>query len=373
MDFSGNRLDAMKTRGELQDAFETVSLDEIREYLESHTDEIGPSDGSRSWLSFAAFAGRLDAAKLLIELGANLNHGLEERFNIPIHAAIREGHMEIARLLLENGANPNCNAVVLAAMDGQLAFVQLLDEYGADLHYEYPHVRTGKPVNALSFASDPEVAEYLISRGVKSLSSSKKSAISFADIDAKLTERLEATYGAFDVLSTPATDIQFLVARDTSECQTLSTFGISRREMHVPSGHEAYKRAELIIQLPSNWRLDQESQLTAHWGWPIEWLTWIAEMPHDQHTWLGGPVTIACKEVPPEPFIPGKEFTCMLLVAEPEPVLLPNRQRINLYYCIPIFTSERQYEIDHGANALLIALGESGVGFKFDPDRSCVV
>ena len=57
-------------------------------------------------LHCAAFWGRYEIAKLLIDHGADVN-ALTDRRSTPLHDAARMSNAKLARLLLEKGAKPN--------------------------------------------------------------------------------------------------------------------------------------------------------------------------------------------------------------------------------------------------------------------------
>ena len=85
-------------------------------------------------LLVAALYGRLEAAKLLITAGANVNflathedwpHG---QGNTALIFAAREGHLEVARLLLQEGADPMVRSPTSDGK-GQYA-VEIADRYG---------------------------------------------------------------------------------------------------------------------------------------------------------------------------------------------------------------------------------------------------
>src|SRR5579862_6802549 len=59
-------------------------------------------------LHLAAFFGKIDAARLLLNKGAEVNaRSANPMRNMPLHAAAAGRHAAIAQLLLERGASPN--------------------------------------------------------------------------------------------------------------------------------------------------------------------------------------------------------------------------------------------------------------------------
>jgi ankyrin repeat protein len=105
--------------------------------LVSTVDERSP-DGF-SALHLAAFFGRPEVARLLLDRGADPNlwatGGLHVR---PLHSAVAGGHEEVARLLVEAGADVGAaqdggyTPLMGAAQNGSAGTVALLLERGAD-------------------------------------------------------------------------------------------------------------------------------------------------------------------------------------------------------------------------------------------------
>lgn len=90
-------------------------------------------------LGLAAFFGHLEAARLLIERGANVNKASENNMKVmPLHSAVAGQHLEMARLLLEHGGQVNAaqqdgfTPLHGAAQNGQMEMVELLLAHDAD-------------------------------------------------------------------------------------------------------------------------------------------------------------------------------------------------------------------------------------------------
>lgn len=123
------------------------------------------------WLTIAVGKKNAPMVKMLLEAGCDPNsswRGISQ----PLRKAIYRDCPEIARLLLEHGADPNDNRYALFAImyrrPHALELIQLLEEFGADLHREFPLGETPYKANALSMAKSWEchdVVAYLESRG----------------------------------------------------------------------------------------------------------------------------------------------------------------------------------------------------------------
>ena len=98
------------------DVFEAAAVgrtERLRELLDDDPSlaNAWAEDGFQP-LGLASFFGRVDAARLLIERGAEVNSASRNDFKVmPLHSAVAdkdpETSYELAKLLLEHGADPN--------------------------------------------------------------------------------------------------------------------------------------------------------------------------------------------------------------------------------------------------------------------------
>ena len=130
----------MDFRAELSDAAQTGSVARLHELLDQNREFANlPDDAGCTPLHYAAYFGHLDAARYLIEIGAEIaSVSMDPLRNQPLHAASTSGYAEIVRLLLDGGADPKAEqsgqwtALHAAAERGHRAVVELLLERGAD-------------------------------------------------------------------------------------------------------------------------------------------------------------------------------------------------------------------------------------------------
>jgi Ankyrin repeats (3 copies)/Domain of unknown function (DUF4375) len=144
------------------------TFDEFRRMLAEHPgllDEHGPH-----MLAHAAENDRFDVMAFLVEAGVDVNAGFS--VYTPLTVAARDGTVEAARWLLDHGADVNGRAEPTAStpleeavVEGRLEMVEYLLERGAD-----PGILHGNPQrNALAsarFWGQDEIAEFLEGRGL---------------------------------------------------------------------------------------------------------------------------------------------------------------------------------------------------------------
>ena len=114
-------------------------------------------------------------------------------------------------------------------------------------------------------------------------------------------------------------DIHQIAPTDERPYWTLVTSGMSDRPMTVPEGADVPRFAELILSLPTDWPMKQETWKDERWYWPIPWLKVLARLPHEYKTWLGWGHTVPNGD-PAEPFADGTEFIGVVLLS---PILVP--------------------------------------------------
>jgi hypothetical protein len=142
--------------------------------------------------------------------------------------------------------------------------------------------------------------------------------------------------------------------------------------MNVPPEGEDFKFAELAVFL----RIEGDEWKQRKHTWPVDWLRKLARYPKENNTWFGGRVSIIANGEPPEPLGPGTQMTCWLLLGEKEPLVranLPDGRSVVFYTMFPIHTDERDFEREHGTEALLKKFAKRKVSEYIDPDRESVI
>jgi cytochrome c len=131
---------------------------------------VNESDGTATPLFYAISRRHFEAAKLLIERGADVNKP-SALGALPLAPAAGQGKIEFIKLLLDHGANPNSvigseTVLHIAVKRGCLDCVEALVEAGADVNAQTTDSQNRTPVHIAKLLGFPEVAEYLIAHGV---------------------------------------------------------------------------------------------------------------------------------------------------------------------------------------------------------------
>ncbi len=376
---------------DLNDAINAKDIPRIRSLYRDHpwltTDYKW--DGSNTWLKRPIRDGSIEIVKLLVEMGLSVNTidwpGTGDT-SLLSHA-ISTGHVEIAEYLLDQGADPNLSRPLISAINLQdseisFRFVRLLVERGIDVNQLFPlYGDWDNAFTALDWAkSNPEISAYLSEHGARtaaelrgetpSAQSSKTPAQEVIDYFAENVGPVDEKAVIEIVPSGHPVSVHAIPPEGNRKHLTLFTTGLSDLAMKVPAGKEDFAYAELFIELPGNW--DYRKLTVKQWNWPILWLRKMAQYPHNNDTWLGGPITIIANNDPPKPLATNAPFTCNLLLAE-KSFERTDGVTIRLYRVLPIYTEERDLERREGAPALMRALDRNSVPFVVDLNRPSVV
>jgi uncharacterized protein len=121
--------------------------------------------GGQTALLYAARDGQLNAARALVEAGADVNQGNIEEKTTPLVMAIINGHYDLAKMLLDHKADPN-----LANIWGLAALYATIDVQWA------PYAWFPQPITAQEQITHLELMKALIAHG--------------ADVNAKLGKKI---------------------------------------------------------------------------------------------------------------------------------------------------------------------------------------
>ncbi|UCG33156.1 MAG: ankyrin repeat domain-containing protein [Phycisphaerales bacterium] len=132
-------LSARAPAGTIHVAAEQGDTAKVEQLLQRRPDLARAKDGEgMTPLHYAAYAGHLDTARLLIEKGADVS-AAKNNGSTPLHGASLHGKVEAVRLLLDSGADVNLqneagySPLLSAVAGGQAEVVNLLLAKGADV------------------------------------------------------------------------------------------------------------------------------------------------------------------------------------------------------------------------------------------------
>lgn len=142
---------------------------------------------------------------------------------------------------------------------------------------------------------------------------------------------------------------------------TLVTMGMGAHRMHVPRDlkDKRLERAELMISLPPDWKIDSHEE---RWYWPIRLLKQLGRLPGNDNTWLGmghtidmgGPFseeTRMCGAILCAPCVSRKVVGPLDIPGSDDAVRcrMPDGSDICFYQVVPIYRDEMELKV--GANA----------------------
>lgn len=199
------------------------------------------------------------------------------------------------------------------------------------------------------------------------------------EIEKHITKHLGEPERVFHELisTTVHIDVHIVAATAERPWVSLVTSGMSDIPMTTPEGAEDFRFAELMMRLPADWKFEEGTMSDEANYWPIRALKFLARFAHEHQTWLSYGHTIPNGN-PPNPIAEGLPFTGFVLSmpwigGEEFSVLrLANGTPVWFWSLIPLHTSEADFKLAHGADALFEKIGQAGYSDLFDPARPAV-
>lgn len=221
--------------------------------------------------------------------------------------------------------------------------------------------------------------------------------LGFAESDDPLREEYETHYArlfgteptVWHEIVSPVVHVDVYLYPPTPERPhaVLATLGMSDLPMTVPEeverwaaneGLPSLSRAEVMLALPADWPLTQEAFREEANYWPLRLLKQLARLPHEYGTWLGWGHTLPNGHPVAQPYHASAPFTGVMLASptlygdEASPFRIGERGG-HLYAAIPLTTTEMDFKLQHGADALVERLVGQGVSELIDERRASVV
>ncbi len=173
-------------------------------------------------------------------------------------------------------------------------------------------------------------------------------------------------------------DVHHVEPSERRPWHTLITTGMSDLPMAAPQQMRECAYAELIIELPPEWPMDQDSWKDERHYWPIRWLKTLARFPHEYKTWLWYGHTIPNGGAHPEPYAKDTDLSGMMLTfpysLPPEFFKLTVKDGMSIHFWSlwPLFKEEMDYKVKHGAEALEKRMDARQIGPVIETGRTNV-
>lgn len=165
-----------------------------------------------------------------------------------------------------------------------------------------------------------------------------------------------------------------------SGIRTIVTSGMAEKPMHVPKtlvDPEKYRYAELVLQIPPNWPVDQNAFADPECSWPFWALKSFARLPHQYETWVWSGHTMASD--PPEPYSEHSKLCAatlwpsLLLPEEFEGLTLPDGREVVFLTLGFLYAEELAFSKRHSQERLLAQIERRKLPLEqfliLNPDR----
>ncbi|WP_051560299.1 suppressor of fused domain protein [Clostridium beijerinckii] len=196
-----------------------------------------------------------------------------------------------------------------------------------------------------------------------------------------VVEHIEKYLGCIDssiyeIVPGSKVSIQVNVIKPSKEKNyfTLVTTGMCEYPMGFSTEDNQYKYAELLIKLPSDWKLDQESCKDEENYWPIKMLRLIGHLPHIYEGIVNEEVIIPNGQNGGAviPFKNGTELSRIMICVSDDipPYVFDDGAKIDFYTLVPITELEEELVRRNGSDAVMHMLKSKDV---VDLDREYLV
>ncbi len=390
----------MKWETAINNAISSKHLEGVRRILIEQSSDlfVAANPHMLNWinhaLSDAAIENSLLLMKLLVKYGADLNAPEPGQDIGVILQAASFGDLEMSVWLLQSGAKLNhlifgrvgCYPLIRAIVRGKYDHVKLYVEHGAVINFV-----NDSGFSPLDFAhKNPEIAEYLRSRGAKPGSELPRDHLPKPpEPPGDIRQYVEQHFGKTEIFplrevvpSDPTFDIlqfPYKIIDVDVPYKGFVTSGMSAAEQFIPDGEKAsegnedddsattpLRRTEIFMVLPPDWPTDEQAMRDKRYRWPFDWLRWLAAWPFENETCLRRTNLISNGE-PPTPFAPTTRM-CALAVGTISEWYREDGSVVHFLAMVPIDEKERAFALEHGPEILLPRIGQN-----ISPIRPCVV
>ncbi|WP_252243385.1 MULTISPECIES: suppressor of fused domain protein [unclassified Clostridium] len=177
--------------------------------------------------------------------------------------------------------------------------------------------------------------------------------------DKVFPERQSSTFHEL-ISDTIHIDITIMEATEEQPFKILFTTGMSSMPMTLPDEipedqRELYYRSELMMFLPADWELTEQSIKNENNYWPIRLMKQMARFPHEYNTWLAYGHTVPNYETY-DSYSENTGLNGVIFNMFKEEISVINTNdgnRINIYYVLPLYKQEIEYKLQNGMDALM--------------------
>ncbi len=154
----------------LHDAVKDADIARLHELISAGEDLEAQDKFVGTALHWAVLTGNADAARILIEAGADVNNHARGEGTTALHVAAQRGSVEVAAVLIEAGAETEARdarggtPLHLAAGNDQVGMAALLLDAGADINARSK--RGSTPLHRAAFSNASGTIELLARSGV---------------------------------------------------------------------------------------------------------------------------------------------------------------------------------------------------------------
>lgn len=345
----------MRDIGKIEISIMKNDMNSLKKLLNEHPECLNYSDSSQgTLLHVASEEGNIEAIKYLLSLGLDINKCAGAFDANPLISAIVAKQCEAEKYLIDSGIELDTstslrNPLISAIYNREVECVKLLIEKGIDVNVTYTS-QSGEKLNALSHAhtyGNDEIIE-LIENEVKRTNGSLDV---HDDNQDELINYIEDKLGNIDqviteVFSVDDVNIDINIINPTRDRDyiTLVTNGMSYYPMGYSENDDEYKYAELVMKLPSYWKLDEKHCKDDRYGWPLKIMRMMGHLPHRSEGYINESVIIP-NGIPGEPPLPYHIDTwlsaIMVCKCEDIPSLKYDKEkRVDFFTLVPICDEE---------------------------------
>lgn len=199
----------------------------------------------------------------------------------------------------------------------------------------------------------------------------------------EISDHIERYIGEIEVVfheivsDTVHIDVHHVKPTEDRPFHTLVTSGMSDLPMKIPEDADTTRYMELMVTLPEQWKIDDESFKNENWYWPVRELKYLARFPHKYNTWLGWGHTIPNGD-PAEAFAENTSMKGIILLPSvnvPEEfynLTIDENKTIEFFCIVPLYEEEMNLKLRKGSDILLDKFDKYNISDIIDIERKNV-